>query len=103
MCLEGKVRLRCHDCREKFLCPTCDDKVHSFLPFHYRDGFVNGFFHPIPPTITVSESGEKQDIGKRAYPHILEITVGGEYLLSYCWLSYGLTSHIIQATGHINK
>ena len=29
MCLEGKVRIRCHDCPKKFFCPSCDQDVHS--------------------------------------------------------------------------
>lgn len=64
MCLEGKVRIRCHDCSKKFFCPSCDQDVHSLLPFHDRDGYVNGFFQAIPPTVTIDESGIKRIVAK---------------------------------------
>lgn len=64
MCLEGKVRIRCHDCPKKFFCPSCDQDVHSLLPFHDRDGYVNGFFQAIPPTVTIDESGIERIVGR---------------------------------------
>ena len=63
-CCEGKVLIRCSDCPKRFYCPSCDRKVHSSLPFHGREGFVNGFFEAIPPTITIGENGLKKDVGK---------------------------------------
>ena len=63
-CFENKVRVRCNECPNKFFCPSCDEKVHSLLPFHNRGGYVNGYFEAIPPTTTVDENGFKQSIGK---------------------------------------
>lgn len=63
-CCKGKVLIRCSDCPKRFYCPSCDRKVHSSLPFHGREGFVNGFFEAIPPTITIGENGLKKDVGK---------------------------------------
>lgn len=65
MCLEGKVCIRCHDCPKKFFCPSCDQDVHSLLPFHDRDGYVNGFFQAILPTVTIDESGIKRIVGRQ--------------------------------------
>ena len=65
MCLEGKACIRCHDCPKKFFCPSCDQDVHSLLPFHDRDGYVNGFFQAIPPTVTIDESGIKRIVGRQ--------------------------------------
>ena len=65
MCLEGKVRIRCHDCPKKFFCPSCDQDVHSLLPFHDRDGYVNEFFQAIPPTVTIDESGIERIVGRQ--------------------------------------
>ena len=64
-CLSGNVLIRCHDCPKKFFCPSCDNKIHALLPFHNRDGYVNGFFEAIPPTVTVDENGYKKNIGKQ--------------------------------------
>ena len=63
-CCEGKVLIRCSDCPTRFYCPSCDRKVHSSLPFHGREGFVNGLFEAIPPAITIGENGLKKDVGK---------------------------------------
>ena len=63
-CFSGKVSIRCHDCPKKFFCPSCDNNIHSSLPFHNRDGYVDGFFEAIPPTVSVDENGDKQNIGK---------------------------------------
>lgn len=63
-CLGRTVRIRCHDCPKRFFCPSCDDEIHSSLPYHSRDGYVNGYFEAIPPTVTVDENGDKQNIGK---------------------------------------
>ena len=54
-CFSGKVSIRCHDCHKN---------IHSSLPFHNRDGYVDGFFEAIPPTVSVDENGDKQNIGK---------------------------------------
>ena len=60
MCLKGTVRVRCMDCAVGFMCPSCDEKVHQFLPFHNRDGYLNGYFQAIPPTITLDDNGTMQ-------------------------------------------
>ena len=52
-------------CPKKFFCPSCDQDVHSLLPFHDRDGYVNGFFQAIPPTVTIDESGIKRIVGRQ--------------------------------------
>ena len=48
------------ECTVGFMCPSCDEKVHQFLPFHNRDGYLNGYFQAIPPTITVDDNGTMQ-------------------------------------------
>lgn len=65
ICLDKKTPIRCHDCPKKFFCSSCDVNVHSLLPFHNRDGFVDGFFQPIPPNVIIDENGVKQNIGKQ--------------------------------------
>ena len=65
ICLEEKTLIRCHDCPKKFFCSSCDVNVHSLLPFHNRDRFVDGFFQAIPPTVIIDENGVKQNIGKQ--------------------------------------
>lgn len=65
ICLEEKTLIRCHDCPKTFSCPSCDENVHSFLPFHNRDGFVDGFFQAIPPMVIIDKNGVKQNIGKQ--------------------------------------
>ena len=65
ICLEEKTLMRCHDCPKKFFCSSCDVNVHSLLPFHNRDGFFDGFFRAIPPTVIIDENGVKQNIGKQ--------------------------------------
>ena len=74
ICSEGKVRVRCMECPVKFMCPSCDDKAHQFLPFHNRDGYVNGHFHAIPPTLAVHENGSMQTIRKYAMKQALSTT-----------------------------
>ena len=39
--------------------------MHSLLPFHNRDRFVDSFFQAIPPTVIIDENGVKQNIGKQ--------------------------------------
>ena len=63
--LEEKTLIRCHDGPKKFCCSSCDVNVHSLSPFHYRDGFVDGFFQAFPPTVIIDENGVKQNIGKQ--------------------------------------
>ena len=65
ICLEEKTLMRCHDCPKKFFCSSCDVNVHSLLPFHNRDGFVDGFFQAIPPMVIIDKNGVKQNIGKQ--------------------------------------
>ena len=39
--------------------------MHSLLPFHNRDGFVDGFFQAIPPMVIIDKNGVKQNTGKQ--------------------------------------
>jgi len=68
MCLEGAVLVRCTECAVSFMCPSCDEKVHQFLPFHNRDGYLNGYFQSIPPTVTLDENGTMQTTCKYTIP-----------------------------------
>ena len=65
ICLKEKTLIRCHDCPKQFFCSSCDVNVYSLLPFHNRDGFADGFFQAIPPTVIIDENGVKQNIGKQ--------------------------------------
>ena len=65
ICLEEKTLIRYHDCPKQFCCSSCDVNEHSLLPFHNRDGFVDGFFQAIPPTEIIDEHGVKQNISKQ--------------------------------------
>ena len=64
LCFKGKVQVRCVECVVKFMCSSCDEKEHQVLPFHNRDGYVNGYFHGIPPTVVIDEKGNMQAVGK---------------------------------------
>ena len=48
----------------KFMCSSCDEKVHQGLLFHNRDVFFNGYFNTIPPTVVIDEKGNMQTTGK---------------------------------------
>lgn len=63
LCFKGQVRLRCMECPIKFMCSSCDEKAHQFLPSHNRDGYITGYFQAIPPTTAVDENGIRQSIG----------------------------------------
>ncbi|XP_028409273.1 uncharacterized protein LOC114531868 [Dendronephthya gigantea] len=39
------------------MCPTCDDTVHSDKPLHDRQEWLNGFYHYLKPTESVSREG----------------------------------------------
>ena len=60
MCLEGAVLVRCTECAVSFMCPSCDEKVHQFFPFHNRDGYLKGNFQSIPPAVKLDENGTMQ-------------------------------------------
>ena len=48
----------------KFMCSSCDEKVHQGLLFHNRDAFVNGYFNAIPPTVVIDSRDDW--LGNRA-------------------------------------
>lgn len=56
--------------KAKFMCQSCDEKVHKSLPFHDRDAYVNGYFQAIPPTVGVDEKGYRQIKGNFTYPFL---------------------------------
>ena len=65
LCFKGKLQVRCAECPVKFMCSSCDEKVHQGLLFHNRDAFVNGYFNAmIPPTVVIDEKGNMQTTGK---------------------------------------
>ena len=64
LCFKGKLQVRCAECPVKFMCSSCDEKVHQGLLFHNRDAFVNGYFNSIPPTVVIDEKGNMQTTGK---------------------------------------
>ncbi|XP_044163520.1 uncharacterized protein LOC114951222 isoform X3 [Acropora millepora] len=64
LCCKGKVQVRCAECPVKFMCSSCDEKVHQGLLFHNRDAFVNGYFNAIPPTVVIDEKGNMQTTAK---------------------------------------
>ena len=88
ICLEEKTLIRCHDYPNKFFCSSCDVNVHSLLPFHNRDGFVDGFFQAILPTVIIDENGVKQNIGKQICKRKnITLKTATVHVLNLCWPS----------------
>ena len=68
-CLEEPAVIRCNECfTAKYLCGSCDQKVHELLPCHDRDAVVNGHYEPISPTLSRNCSGEWVTIGEYKFP-----------------------------------
>ena len=68
-CREEPAVIRCNECfTAKYLCGSCDQKVHELLPYHNRDAVVNGHYEPIPPTLSKNYSGEWVTIGEYKFP-----------------------------------
>ncbi|XP_028390710.1 uncharacterized protein LOC114515619 [Dendronephthya gigantea] len=49
--------VKCSECISQYMCPTCDDTVHSDKPLHDRQEWLNGFYHYLKPTESVSREG----------------------------------------------
>ena len=68
-CLEEPAVIRCNECfNAKYLCGSCDQKVHELLPCHDRDAVFNGHYEPISPTLSRNCSGEWVTIGEYKFP-----------------------------------
>lgn len=56
MWCENPARIRCMQCSPAiFMCTECDNRVHTHMPFHNREAWVNIHFTPIPPTCTLDD------------------------------------------------
>ena len=60
LCFKGKVQVRCAECPVKFMCSSCDEKVHQVLLFPQQNAYVNGYFHATPSTVVIDEKGNMQ-------------------------------------------
>ena len=57
-CGNEAAMVSCSECISEYLCPACDDTIHSEKPLHDRQEWLNGFFHYLTPAQSVSSEGE---------------------------------------------
>jgi hypothetical protein len=58
LCQKECAVIKCSECKLQYLCPGCDDVVHTDNPLHDREYWSKGFFHYLPPTQGVSYEGK---------------------------------------------
>ena len=71
-CQTNSALIVCHHCPEHTrLCGPCDQGIHHKFPFHDRDIVNNGFFKPVPPTMSTDCHGNWVAVGKQWLKHII--------------------------------
>ena len=55
---------RCSQCVYNNLCSLCDEAVHCSNPLHDREAFLNGFYQPIKPTLSVNADSHLVTVSK---------------------------------------
>jgi hypothetical protein len=64
-CGSKPALVKCSVCVSQYLCPDCDDALHSEEPLHDRQEWLNGFFNYMKAEQSVSR--EKEMIVKGTY------------------------------------
>ena len=67
VCKSEEAVIKCSSCPSLFLCPDCDNDIHSEHPLHDRQTWQNGFYHYLKAEESLS--AQKEDIYER-YLHV---------------------------------
>ena len=57
-CGSEPALIKCSLCVSQYLCPDCDDAIHSEKPLHDRQEWLNGFFNDMKAEQSVSKGKE---------------------------------------------
>ena len=63
MCQSETAQLRCQECGGA-LCSECDENIHLSRALHDREAFVDGFYQPVPPKISLDGNGDLKTVSK---------------------------------------
>ena len=81
-CGSEPALIKCSLCVSQYLCPDCDDTIHSEKPLHDRQEWLNGFFNYMKAEQSVSK--EKEIIVKSLYILLYHIYCYSKVVLDCC-------------------